>query len=83
MIELADRGIILNEGAWAQAYGIPPHIFEQSLEEGKNGDFTEKLGQLISIHTATNTTNSEGGRPRKRRVKESSRDYDKRGTSTR
>lgn len=83
MIELADRGIVLNEGAWAQAYGIPPHIFEQALDEGKNSDFTEKLGQLISIHTATNTTNSEGGRPRKRRVKESSRDYDKRGTSTR
>ena len=83
MIEMADRGIILNEGAWAQAYGIPPHIFEQALEEGKNSDFTEKLGQLISIHTTTNTTNSEGGRPRKRRVKESSRDYDTRGTSIR
>ena len=83
MIELADRGIVLNEGAWAQAFGIPPHVFEQALDEGKNGALTDKLGTLISIHTASNTVNSEGGRPRKKRVAETSRDYDKRGTSTR
>ena len=83
MLELADRGIVLNEGAWAQAYGIPPHIFEQALDEGKNGGLTDKLGQLISIHTANNTTNAEGGRPRKKRVATDSRDYDKRTTSTR
>lgn len=83
MLELADRGIILNEGAWAQAYGIPPHIFEQALDEGKNGGLTDKLGMLISIHTANNTTNAEGGRPRKKRVATDSRDYDKRATSTR
>lgn len=83
MLELADRGIILGEGAWAQAYGIPPHIFEQSLDEGKNGALTEKLGQLISIHTASNTTNDEGGRPLKKRVRTSSRDYDKKRTGKR
>lgn len=83
MLELADRGIILNEGAWAQSFGFPPHIFEQALDEGKNGRLTEKLGSLISIHTASNTTQSEGGRPRKKRVATSSRDYDKRATSVR
>ena len=83
MLELADRGIILNEGAWAQAFGFPPHVFEQALDEGKNGGLTDKLGQLISIHTASNTTQSEGGRPRKKRVATDSRDYDKRATSTR
>ena len=83
MIELADRGIVLNEGAWAQAFGIPPHVFEQALDEGKNGALTDKLGTLISIHTASSTVNSEGGRPRKKRVATESRDYDKRATSTR
>ena len=83
MIELADRGIVLGEGAWAQAFGIPPHVFEQSLDEGKNGGLTDKLGTLISIHTASSTVNSQGGRPRKRRVATDSRDYDKRATSTR
>lgn len=83
MLELADRGIILNEGAWAQAYGYPPHIFEQALDEGKNGAITEKLGMLLSIHTASSTVNSQGGRPRKRRVATDSRDYDKRGTGKR
>lgn len=83
MLELADRGIILGEGAWAQAYGIPPHIFEQSLDEGKNGGLSDKLGALISIHTASNTTNDQGGRPLKRRVKTSSRDYDKKRTGKR
>ena len=81
MLELADRGIILNEGAWAQAYGYPPHLFEQALDEGKNGGLSDKLGALLSIHTASSTTNSQGGRPRKRRVATDSRDYDKRGTS--
>lgn len=83
MLELADRGIILNEGAWAQAFGFPPHVFEQALDEGKHGGLTDKLGQLISIHTASNTTQSQGGRPRKKRVATSSRDYDKRDTSVR
>lgn len=83
MLELADRGIILNEGAWAQAYGYPPHVFEQALDEGKNGGLTDKLGMLISIHTANSTTNDKGGRPRKRRVATSSRDYDKRGVGKR
>ena len=83
MLELADRGIILNEGAWAQAYGYPPHIFEQALDEGKNGTLTDKLGMLLSIHTASSTVNSQGGRPRKRRVATDSRDYDKRATGKR
>ena len=83
MLELADRGIILNEGAWAQAYGYPPHLFEQALDEGKNGTLPDKLGVLLSIHTASSTVNSQGGRPRKRRVATDSRDYDKRATGKR
>ena len=83
MIELADRGIILGEGAWAQAFGFPPHIFEHSLDEGKNGALSDKLGALISIHTASNTTNDVGGRPKKKRVRSESRDYDKKRTGKR
>jgi hypothetical protein len=83
MLELADRGIILGEGAWAQAFGIPPHVFEQSLNEGHYGALSDKLGTLISIHTASNTTNDQGGRPKKKRVRTDSRDYDKKRTGKR
>ena len=83
MLELADRGIILGEGAWAQAFGIPPHVFEQSLSEGHYGTLNDKLGALISIHTASNTTNDKGGRPKKKRVRTDSRDYDKKRTGRR
>jgi hypothetical protein len=38
---------------------------------------------LISIHTASNTTNDKGGRPKKKRVRTDSRDYDKKHTGKR
>ena len=79
-----DRGVIPNLTFFAQALGYPPHIFAQAVDEGKNGDLSDKLGQLISIHTTAGSgLNDEGGRPRKRRPASSTRDYDKRGTSRR
>lgn len=80
-----DRGIVPNATMFAQALGYPPHFFEHAIDEGKNGDLADKLGQLISIHTASGSEslNDKGGRPRKRRVATSSRDYDKRKTGKR
>lgn len=79
-----DRGVIPNLSFFAQALGYPPHVFEQAINEGKNGDLSDMLGQLVSIHTtAGGALNDEGGRPRKRRVKSDSRDYDKKKTGKR
>lgn len=74
LLELADRGLVLNESAFASAYGYPPQVFSAMLEEAKNGGLTDKLTPLISIHT---TSGGEGGRPRKRSALSTpSRDYD-------
>lgn len=77
IMDASDRGLVLNESAFAQAFGYPPHIFSRMLSEAKFGDMQDKLSQLISIHTASSTVDDKGGRPRKKRVKTSSRDYDK------
>lgn len=73
ILALADRGIILSESAFAQAFGYEPQSFGRMLDEGKNGGFMNKIGQLISIHT---TVADEGGRPKEDTVKTDSRDYD-------
>lgn len=74
VIALADRGIILSESAFAQAFGYEPQSFSRMLDEGKNSNFMSKLGQLMSIHTANVTENQ--GRPEQDEVKTESRDYD-------
>lgn len=74
IMDLADRGIVLNESAFASAFGYEPQLFEAMIDEAKNGDFSDKLTQLISIHTASN---NKAGRPRKRSALSTpSRDYD-------
>lgn len=74
LLDLADRGLVLNESAFASAYGYPPQLFSAMLDEAKNGGLIEKLTPLISIHTAST---NEGGRPRKRHTLSTpSRDYD-------
>lgn len=74
LLDLADRGLVLNETAFAAAYGYPPQVFSAMLDEAKNGGISEKLTPLISIHTASA---NEGGRPRKKRALSTpSRDYD-------
>nr|DAK91385.1 MAG TPA: portal protein [Caudoviricetes sp.] len=74
ILELADRGIVLNESAFASAFGYEPQIFEAMVDEAKNGNFSDKLLQLISIHTSSN---NKGGRPRKRSALSTpSRDYE-------
>lgn len=69
IITMADRGIILDAPFFAQACGIPPHVFKQALDAGKNTNFTEQLGSLLSIHTqgGDGSLNEKGGRPKKKR----------------
>jgi len=46
-------GMVLNSSAYASALGVPPQSFAAMLDEGHNGDLTEKLTMLMSIHTAS------------------------------
>lgn len=80
MLEFADRGIVLNESYMASCLGIQPNHFSRMLTEGNKGGLVNLLTPLTSIHTAgaDNGINvgAKRGRPRKRRVKSESRDYD-------
>lgn len=72
-LDLADRGIVLPQMITA-ACGIKPQEFSRMMEEGQYSGFSEKLTQLLSIHTAS--SGEKTGRPRKSRVSTESRDYD-------
>lgn len=61
LLDLADRGIVLNARAYAKIAEMKPHDFERSLDEAHYGDFTEKLTMLLSIHTQSG---KDGGRPK-------------------
>lgn len=73
--DLADKGIVLGTPAWACAYGYDPFDFDRLLDQAKGENFTDKLTQLISIHTASGSNESKG-RPLKDRVSTDSREYD-------
>lgn len=77
LIDLADRGMMLDFPAWAQAYGYDPFEFERLLVGASSKDMDSLLTRLPSIYTSSNDSNGhKKGRPRKSRVKTHSRDYD-------
>lgn len=63
LMKLAEVGMVLNAPAYSKIVNMTPDDFERALEEGKYGDFTSKLGQLISIHTQSK--NDTQGRAKK------------------
>ena len=57
--ELADRGIVLNESAWASAYGYEPQELESMMMEAKYGGLIDNLTMMVNRNTMKNgTTNS-------------------------
>ena len=79
LLKLAEVGMVLNAPAYSKIVNMTPDDFERALEESKYGDFTSKLGQLVSIHTQSK--NDTQGRPKKEEndISDSgsaSRDYD-------
>jgi hypothetical protein len=80
LLDMADRGLVLDTSAWAAAYDYDPFEFNRLLAGASGGDFADNLTQLLSIHTANANADSKGkaGRPRKRTgsMKTQSRDYD-------
>ena len=74
LLKLAEVGMVLNAPAYSKIVNMTPDDFERALEESKYGGFTEKLSQLVSIHTQP----KQEGRPKSDDVSDSgatSRDY--------
>lgn len=66
LLELADRGIVLNPSAYSKIVNMTPTEFERSLRESKESGWTEKLTSLLlSIHTQKGGAGNEGGAPTK------------------
>lgn len=75
IMELADKGIVLNDTAFASAYGYKPNDFRRMLEETHaENSWTKDLTMLISLYTQSNKENV--GRPVEDDVTTQAREYD-------
>jgi len=72
---LADKGIVLKQEI-ASSGGYSPMSFDRMLEESRYSDFSDKLTQLISIHTASNSESSKPTKTIKTDKSTNSQDYD-------
>lgn len=64
MLKMADKGIVLNQSAFASVLGYKPQEFERMIEESKYTGWIENYSQLML--NANTTSQGEGpGRPRK------------------
>lgn len=61
ILELADRGIVLNATEWASVYGRKPHEFEASMEEAKFGGMSDNL--MLLLNSNTSRDGSQVGNP--------------------
>ena len=72
-MKLAEDGIILNESAFASAFGCKPTDFHRMMEETATSEgWLKNLRQLQSLHTQS----GKGGRPVQEDVNTQSREYD-------
>lgn len=77
LLELANVGIVLNDTAFASAYGYKPTDFKRMLEEtSSDSSWIQNLSMLQSIHTQSGTRLKHSGRPEESEVSTDSRDYD-------
>ena len=76
IMKLAQTGIVLNETAFASAFGYDPVMFSYMLKEtsGENS-WMGNLSSLQSIFTTSNSPDSTG-RPQETDVSSDSREYD-------
>lgn len=66
LLDLADKGIVLNESAYSGIVDMTPTEFRRSLFEGKHSKWTEDLlSQLLSIHTQSGKGEVGQGAPKK------------------
>lgn len=60
LMHMAENGIVLNDTAFASAYGYHPVMFSKMLQEtSADGSWMDNLSMLQSVHTASN----KSGRP--------------------
>ena len=64
ILELADKGMVLNSSVYSGIVGMTPQDFDRSMEEAHYGGFSDKLTMLFSIHTQSGK-NKEIGAPKK------------------
>lgn len=73
LMKLAEIGVVLNDTAFASAYGFKPNEFRRMLEEtSSEGSWINDLTTLTSIHTSS----GKEGRPKQSSVSSQSREYD-------
>ena len=51
LLEIADKGFVLNTSAYSSIVDMQPQDFDRSLSEGHYSDLSERLTLLMSIHT--------------------------------
>lgn len=61
LMKASDKGLVLNESAFASAMGLEPQMFEHSLMESKASGWVQKFSQLLL--NSNTTAQTEGGRP--------------------
>lgn len=62
LVQLADKGMVMDESMWSATFGMKPYEFKRSLAMGHYGGITELLTPLININTAKS---GEAGNPTK------------------
>lgn len=72
-MKMAEVGVVVPQ-LFSAALGLEPQEFDRTMEQAKETGFSDKLVQMISIHTQSGTKDS--GRPRKSRTVKGRGDYD-------
>lgn len=72
-MKMAEVGVVVPQ-LFSCALGLKPQEFDRMMEQAKETGFSDKLTQMISIHTQSGA--NEGGRPRKSRTVKGRGDYD-------
>lgn len=52
LVQIADKGMVMDESMWASCFGIKPSDFRNSIMMANSGGFTQFLTPLMNINTA-------------------------------
>lgn len=64
LMKLADKGLVLNDSAFASAIGMHPVEFKNSLKESKYTGWLDEFSQLMLNTNVQSGSSGETGRPR-------------------
>ena len=63
-MKLADKGLVLNDSAFASAIGMHPVEFKNSLKESKYTGWLDEFSQLMVNVNVISQGGNDNGRPR-------------------